>query len=207
VHVSILEARPWYANGIPYLVVAVARQTDEDVRLRDLCGACWERFAIAVLAEREGTLHLVARTHDDGPTEAELGGVGAFLSVKGDGTASLDLAPYRLSSSATLIGVRNTWSATGGTFRTTLVLFRIAGEELQAVANIEVGGGTFWPTKTLDSTVAVARGQGPYYDLRVLTRHYDDSRPGSKPASSDLTIFRFDGSRYRRLSAVTVPTS
>jgi hypothetical protein len=121
--------------------------------------------------------------------------------VKGDGSASLDLAPYRLSSSETLIGVRNTWSVTGGTFRTSLVLFRIVGDGLNAVANIPVGGGTSWPAKTLDrSTIAVAPGNGPYYDLRVLTRHYKNPQPGSKPAGSDVTIFRFDGSRYRKIS-------
>jgi hypothetical protein len=212
-HVSILEARPWYVNRSPYLVVAVARRTDEDVRRRDLCGACRERFAIAVLAERAGKLHLVARTHDDGPAEAESGEVLAFLSVKGDGAASLDLAPYRLSRSETLIGVRNTWSVTGGSFGTNLVLFRIVGRALKAVANIRVGAGTFWPKRTLDhSTIALARGRGLYYDLHVLTRHYEgppgvnldysyDPQPGSRPVSSDITIFRFDGSRYREIAS------
>ncbi len=170
-HLSILEARPWYAAGRPYLVVAIARKTDDQAVRTDLCGGCWERFAIAVLAERDGRLRLVARTHDDDPTEADPvpGGVDAYLSVKGNGIASLDLAPYHLSSRETLIGVRNTVSITGGNFRTRLALFRIVGNDLKAVANIAVGGGS------------------------------DEPKPGTTPVDTDLSTFRFDGTRFHEI--------
>jgi hypothetical protein len=212
-HVSILEARLWYAGGRPYLVVAVARQTDDQAARTDLCGGCWERFAIAVLAKYDGRLRLLARTHDDGPTDADPvpGGVDAYLSVKGDGIASLDLAPYHLSSRETLIGVRNTVSITGGNFRTTLVLFRIVGDDLKAVANIAVGGGTDEPTQTLDhATVSVINRPGTYNDLHVLTSHYtyaakdgsgwsDEPKPGTTPVDTDLSTFRFDGTRFHEI--------
>jgi hypothetical protein len=212
-HVSILEARPWYIGRRSYLVVAIARQTDDQALRSDLCGACWERFAIAVLAERDGALRLVARTHDDGPTEADRapGDVDANLSVKGDGLASLDLTPYHLSSRETLIGVRNTVSITGGNFRTRLALFRIVGDDLKAVANIEVGGGTDEPTQTLDhATVRLINRPGTYNDLQVLTSHYtyaargesgwsDEPRPGTKPVDADLSTYRFDGTRFHEI--------
>jgi hypothetical protein len=214
-HVSILEAAPWYSGGKPFLVVAVARQTSAEVREGFLCGGCWERFAVAVLAERDNALHLVARTHDDGPTEADPvpGGVEPDLSFKGDGETSLDLAPYRLSRRETLIGLRNTWSVTGGSFSTTLVLFRIVGNDLKGVAEIPIAGGTEVPEKTLDhGTVLVTPGPGPYDDLRVITRHwnatsglgdeyYYDLIPSVKPAGSDVSTFRFDGVRFKQIAA------
>jgi hypothetical protein len=212
-HVSVLEARPWYAGRKPYLVVAIARQTDDQAARTELCGACWERFAIAVLAEHDGTLRLVARTHDDGPTEADPvpAGVEALLSVKGDGIASLDLAPYDVSSREVLIGLRNTVSITGGNFGTTLVLFRIVRNDLKAVAYFAVGGGTNEPTQTLDhATVSVIKRPGTYNDLRVLSSHYNDAardesgwsdepRPGTKPDDADLSTFRFDGTRFHEI--------
>jgi hypothetical protein len=212
-HVSVLEARPWYAGGRRYLVVAIARQTDDQARRTDLCGGCWECFAVAVLAAHNGTLRLVARTHDDGPTEADTapGRVDAGLSVKGDGIASLDLAPYHLSSRETLVGVRNTVSITGGNFGTMLALFRIVGTDLKAVANIAVGGGTDEPTETLGhATVSVINRPGSYNDLRVLTRHYDyaakdgsgwseEPKPGTTPVDTDLSTFRFDGTRFHEI--------
>jgi hypothetical protein len=212
-HLSILEARPWYAGGRPYLVVAIARQTDDQAARTDLCGGCWERFAIAVLAKRDGSrLRLVARTHDDGPTEADPvpGEVDADLSVKGDGVASLDLAPYHLSNRETLIGVRNTVSITGGNFGTRLALFRIVGDDLKAVANIRAGDVTYQPTRTMsNATIVVAGKSGTYNELHVLTRHYDDiptgldyslePAPGSKPVASEVSTFRFDGTRFHEI--------
>ena len=143
--VRIDQAKPWRVGRQANLVVLVElagidEQFDEEY---GLCGGC-VAYAMLAVVKREGNrLALIAKQRapasavisDEEPTEdSKEVPFNPFDAVmfSGHDELSLDLAPFRLNSKETLIGLRSDHSWMGDR-STNLSLYRIKGAELKEV--------------------------------------------------------------------------
>jgi hypothetical protein len=205
-HVSIKEAMAWRVAG--------QAQADGTV-----CGNCAAYRLLAVLTVQDTALTLVARGRppktssgddpvDDNDDDA--------IFVTGHSRLSLDLAPYRLSGTEMLIGLRSEhmWIP-ARTFTETLELYRIEGQRLRSVFTgvvadrkypDDLDGGPVPIVKTA-STVASVPSKQPFNDLRITTtvvrcidRNEDwDCKARDEPLRRTRTtsaLWRFDGKEF-----------
>jgi hypothetical protein len=209
-HVGVLEAKPWYANGSRYLVVLVGREAYDGIFGTTLCGGCGESYSIALLRAAGSKLQLVARTPE---STTKVPARELELFVKGDGDVALDLAPYRLTPTETLIGIRTYWSVPGAYFTEYVQLFRVTGSRLRMVVEVVVGccrAPFALPSESVEQgTIEIVPGPRGYNDLLVVTKVFKcpltesagfycpETTPQYGPA--EYAIFRFDGNVYRGL--------
>lgn len=136
--VEINEAALWKAQGQDQLVVLI--DIEEDDTFTGLCGNCSTLGFLAVLKKNGDALSLVAKQlnlpSSGAPVEYESLDEGDFIQYGGHDNVALDLAPYKLNSRETLIGVRleHIWLPTSD-WSTRLSLFRIEGGQLREVFN------------------------------------------------------------------------
>ena len=206
-HIGVLEAKPWIASGTTQLVVLVGLEGYDKMFGNMMCGGCYEGYVVALL-RRNGD-HLVVAGRSALPIRS--GEYFEGTMVKGDGEVALDLAPYRLTETEMLIGVRNTWSATGGYYGEDLELYRVQSARLAMVARLSVGGGQYYHEQQ-EATVESTQGGGKYYDLLIVNRAMVCALPAGKPCMqptkpvkpypSATQTYRFDGKVYREITSL-----
>jgi hypothetical protein len=224
--VRINEARLWRVEGQEYLIVLIELAADDYQVSREggLCGACATYALLAVLKQENNNLQLVAKQTapassvvSNGPPDADplFDRYGPEMYT-GHSSLSLDLAPYRLNTQETMVGVRqeHIWTP-AEVYSTSLRLYRIEGERLRAVfedlvIDREYPGEQMREGRTVLKTVSTLMtvpSRGEYYDLvinkvtfRCSDRNGDDdcsSQDGVvQRVRNQREIWRFDGERF-----------
>ncbi len=216
--VSVLEAKRWRVASDEYLVVL----TGLAGRSEFLCGNCTMDAPLAVLKKDENGLSVVAR--QDLPrsyvTDEPVSEIFGTLSYAGHESVSLDLAPYRLSDSEMLIGVRieQMWLP-APIYDTTLLLFRVEERRLRKVFQTIVIDREY-PNAHKDgpqvllktnSTLSTIRSGGQFYDLIVKRARFKcmendvgdcaSKSPAVKRVKTQTEVWRFDGERFKAKAA------
>src|SRR5574341_1455369 len=176
----LVRVKPWKGLGRDQLVAAFALwvvdpETHEPLEFAQACGrsAC----EVALLERANGSLKRVAR----GRVEA--------------GCTELDLAPFRMTSTDMLIGVRGYWM-NHGFGDTTLTLLRVEGSELRPVLAVPVDVST--PDREETGVVSMLpRADGPA-DIRI--RYTPEGVPDEegivKARTPRTELYRWTGSAY-----------
>lgn len=216
--VRINQARLWQMNGQQYLVVLadIAGNDDDFV---DLCGAC-AMYAILAVLKRDGNyLSVIAKQQPpkhSSPSDTQNAQDNEDAVIYGghDIAISLDLAPYRLNSKETLIGLRmeHMWMQLWGT---NLSLYRIEGSKLREVFSDTVVDREYpnQPStgeiiKTV-STVSPIIANSNFYDYRIRKTiphciNSDDNcgskRDKIKQIKTKTELWRFNGEKFEKVN-------
>jgi hypothetical protein len=156
-------------------------EAKEPLEFAQACGrsAC----EVALLERADGTLKRVAR----GRVEA--------------GCSALDLAPYRMTPTDVLIGVRGYWM-NHGFGDTTLTLLHVEGSALRPVLEVPIDLSTPDREETGVASM-VARGDGPA-DIRIRYTAAAPTEDGpSKPLPPRTELFRWTGTTYAPAAGAT----
>ena len=216
--VSILEAKIWRVASDEYLAVL----TGLAGRSEFLCGNCAMDAPLSVLKRDKNGLSVVAR--QDLPhsyaTDEPVSGIFGTLSYTGHESITLDLAPYRLTDSEMLIGVRieHMWLP-APIYDTNLLLFRVEERRLRKVFQAIVidreypnahkdGPRVLFKT---NSTLSSIRSGGQFYDLIVKRATFkcmenDEGDCASKNTAvkrvkTQTEVWRFNGERFSRAAS------
>lgn len=116
------------------------------------------------------------------------------------GCTQLDLAPFRMTASEVLIGVRGYWM-NHGFGDTTLTLLRVEGRVLRPVLAVPVDVST--PDREETGVVSmVTRAEGPA-DIRIryAAEGIPDENGIVKPRAPRTEVYRWTGSTYAPASS------
>ncbi len=224
--VEINKAALWKAQGQDYLVVLVDVPGDDN----GLCGNCSTYSFLAVLKKVGNALSLVAKQltlpSQDAPVEYESLDENQFIQYTGHDDVALDLAPYKLDSRETLIGVRleHMWLPALD-WSTSLALYRIEDGRVREVFREPVvernyqetqGAGAKAVEKTT-STISFPSINQPagqkFNDLiinkitvRCPIKETDEDcnskQEGFRQVKTQFELWRFDGQRYAKIKPV-----
>jgi hypothetical protein len=223
--VSIEAAGLWKVQGQEHLVVLVGINSDDDASA-GLCGNCVANSFLAVLKKNGAALSLVAKQltlpSPGAPVGYESLDQDQVVSISGHDNVSLDLAPYKLNSRETLIGLRqeHIWLPTSDWW-TILTLYRIEGERLSEVFSEKVVERVYPAAsdhgrRIIDKIVSTislappARTAGGGFNEMAVKKttvecfdenndeDCDPKHEAVRPVKTLTEVWRFDGRRYVR---------
>jgi len=221
--VRIEQSGLWKVQGQDHLVVLIGIIADDEGS-NGLCGNCFMNSFLAVLKRNGTALSLVARQltlpSSGAPIKYEFLDLNEVIEISGHDNVALDLAPYKLNSRETLIGIRSEhiWLPTSD-WSTSLSLYRIEGERLrevfkEPVVEREYSAGTGRAGRTVQkttSTISLApasrtanRGFNDLVINKTVIRcsdndsdeDCDSKHEGFRQVRTQTELWQFDGQRY-----------
>lgn len=220
----IAEAKTWNVQAQKNLVVLIELATrDDQFDEGGMCGGCAAYSLLAVLKNDNGALRLIAKQQTppfaDAEADARNDDAPEAIFYSGHDDLRLDLAPYKLTSDETLIGIRkeHIWISAMD-WSTTLMLYRIEGQSLKQVFEDTVITREY--PKGLDgkeviktvATVTPTPSKSAFYDYTIdkaVMRCKDANEDWDCDAKHDRVeqvkankeIWRFDGKTFSKANS------
>ena len=196
--VRIDEAKIWKAQNLERLVIVVGIENTEGTFQEEidngfLCGACGYSVGLALFQKNGEALSLVAFQELEN------------AATSGHGETLLDLAPYKLAATETLIGLRSNYMHMG-TQSDMLRLYRVENNSLRQVFERDLGEGfeSEGITTANKLVLAVLPNAGGFNDFQVKGKTSITDNDGN--LLSELPVkerWKFDGTVFKNVTAPT----